>query len=577
MDFGEISIQFALISSLISTFSFAHGSFKKDLRLLKIGEKALHFTTILLLSSLTILIYYFLSDNFSFSYVYFNSDIHLPIYYKISAVWASKEGSLLLWAFCTSFLASIFVNVEKMDLNLAKSLIIVCSFIFSLISIVLFTSNPFTRLAYTHPNGLGLNPLLRTPEMIFHPPAIFLGYAAVTFPFATALVSKDFKRNWILLSWFFLTIGIFLGAWWAYKTLGWGGFWAWDPVENASLLPWITLTAALHIKRGKESYFLIVLSFLLVILATFITRSGIIKSVHAFSQSLQGGVYLIIILVFFAASIYVYFKDRDDEKIKEIKMSTTLSVFLLLMIFFLSAVFAGTMSSIFTSVNRFYYYTTALPVFGLVAALIGICFAKNFKIPIVLASISSLAVFFLVGIIGASATFIFSFSTSILMLEFLKRLNRKFSINFGDLSKLLIHLGIVFLFVGSTFVWMYEVKHENVKINRLDTVEIEGFKISYEGALMKQDDEKYTLIAFIKLNNKTVVLKQYVYKIYRSDRVVNSVDTINYLTHDVYIALKGFSEDFNAVTVDLYIIPLIFFVWVGFYLLMIGGYFALVR
>jgi len=433
--------------------------------------------------------------------------------------------------------------------------------------------------------------LLRTLEMVFHPPTIFIGYAAVIFPFAVALVSYKFKRNWILFSWLFLTIGIFLGAWWAYKTLGWGGFWAWDPVENASLLPWVTLTASIHLmfKSRKESYFLIVASFILVIFATFVTRSGIIKSVHAFGESLQGAVYLVLIVIFSALSIYFYLKNKEirskeiEERKEEIEINpeksfnkilssqNILRIFLMLMLFFVLAVLLGTVSNIFTAVERNYYYTTALPIFGLLVALIGVCFGiKRIKLSLPIASILSVIVFIYKGLIGALATFISTFSIFFLLDVGLK-------LKIQRIIKILIHLGIILLFLGSAFVWMYEIKHENIILERGKTIEVDGIKIRYDDMFMKQDDEKFTLIPFLTFNDNQIVLKQFVYKIERHERVVNNVEIISTPLFDYYLALKGISEDFNTITIDLYIIPLISFVWAGFYLLMIGGYVALVR
>lgn len=589
MDVGEACLLLALIFSLISTYAFISGSIRRNVRLLKIGEKSLHLTTAFLTSSLLLLTYYFIIDDFNVAYVYLNSDLYLPFTYKISAVWASKEGSLLLWVFYTSLLSSIFVNVEKKDINLAKSLAIVCVFLTSLILIMITTSNPFIRLGYVPTNGIGLNPLLRTPEMIFHPPTIFIGYATVIFPFAVALVSYKLKRNWIIFSWLFLTIGIFLGAWWAYKTLGWGGFWAWDPVENASLLPWVTLTALIHLmhKYKKESYFLVVISFILVIFATFVTRSGVIKSVHAFGESWQGIVYLALIVVFSGLSIYFYFKNKDTENevrakekeysrlSQERKLDRILSnqnilrMFLMLMLFFVLAVLVGTISNIFTAIERDYYLTTALPILGLIVALIGICFTtKTLKFSLPAALIASIIVLIYKGIAGALAVFISTFSIFFVASG---------KLNLQKISKILIHLGIILLFLGSTFVWVYEVKHENIVLERGKAVEIGDITIRYNDVFMKQDNEKFTLIPLLTFNNDQIVLKQFIYKIERDERVVNNVDVITTPLFDYYIALKGISEDFDHITIDFYIIPLISFVWTGFYLLMIGGYFALVR
>src|SRR5438034_173712 len=256
--------------------------------------------------------------DFNVEYVAAYTSRNLPIFYTWSALYAGQKGSLLFWATVLSVFGSLALALTSQRHrhllpHVAGVVSVVAAFF---ISVMLFGhANPFQRLPYTPLDGSGLNPQLQNPGMVFHPPMLYLGYISITIPFAfaiAALLSKRLDtdwlvaiRKWTLLSWLFLSIGICLGMWWAYVELGWGGYWAWDPVENASLLPWLTMTAFLHSvmiqeKRGmlkKWNLALIIGSWLLSIFGTFITRSGVISSVHSFTQSSVGYFFLAFLLV----------------------------------------------------------------------------------------------------------------------------------------------------------------------------------------------------------------------------------------------------------------------------------------
>src|SRR5213595_1521173 len=265
--------------------------------------------------------------DFNVEYVAAYTSRNLPIFYTWSALYAGQKGSLLFWATVLSLFGSLaLVLTPRRHAELLPTVAGVVSLVASFfISVMLFGhANPFQRLPYTPLDGSGLNPQLQNPGMVFHPPMLYLGYISITIPFAfaiAALLSKRLDadwlvaiRKWTLLSWLFLSIGICLGMWWAYVELGWGGYWAWDPVENASLLPWLTMTAFLHSvmvqeKRGmlrKWNLALIISSWLLSIFGTFITRSGVISSVHSFTQSSVGYFFLAFLVVAAAASFTLY-------------------------------------------------------------------------------------------------------------------------------------------------------------------------------------------------------------------------------------------------------------------------------
>src|SRR5882762_443984 len=265
--------------------------------------------------------------DFNVEYVASYTSRNLPIFYTWSALYAGQKGSLLFWASVLSLFGSLAMVLTSRRHRALLPYVagVVCTVATFFISVMLFgQANPFHRLPYTPLDGSGLNPQLQNPGMVFHPPMLYLGYISITIPFAfaiAALLSKRLDtdwlvaiRKWTLLSWLFLSVGICLGMWWAYVELGWGGYWAWGPVENASLLPWLTMTAFLHSvmiqeKRGmlkKWNLALIIGSWLLSIFGTFITRSGVISSVHSFTQSSVGYFFLAFLIVSGVASFALY-------------------------------------------------------------------------------------------------------------------------------------------------------------------------------------------------------------------------------------------------------------------------------
>ncbi|HET7602186.1 MAG TPA: cytochrome c biogenesis protein CcsA, partial [Gemmatimonadales bacterium] len=253
-----------------------------------------------------------LSHDFNIEYVWAYTSRNLPTYFVISAFWAGQKGSLLFWAVVLSTFAALaqWLTSRRHAPLLPYVAGVTNAVVVFFVSVMLFAANPFTRLDFTPLDGRGLNPQLQNVGMVMHPPMLYLGYISITIPFAfavAALLSRRIDsgwivaiRKWTLVSWLFLSIGITLGMWWAYVELGWGGYWAWDPVENASFLPWLTMTAFLHSvmiqeKRGmlkRWNLALVVGSFLLSIFGTFITRSGVIASVHSFTQSNVGYFFL---------------------------------------------------------------------------------------------------------------------------------------------------------------------------------------------------------------------------------------------------------------------------------------------
>ncbi|MCL4214244.1 MAG: heme lyase CcmF/NrfE family subunit [Gemmatimonadales bacterium] len=322
---GELSLWIALLMCAWSvTLSFAGGRLRRE-DLVASGERGLYagagFVALASVGLWTAL----LSSDFSLRYVASFTSANLPIVYKISAFWGGQAGSMLFWCLILALYAALATwvnrgkNRELMPWVTGTSALVLLFFV----ATTAISSNPFERLEWVPADGRGLNPQLQNPAMAIHPPMLYLGYVATAIPFAFAvgaLVSRRLDaawlgavRRWALVSWVFLTVGIVLGMWWAYVELGWGGYWMWDPVENASLLPWLTGTAFLHSimiqeKRGmlrKWNVVLVIGTFLLSILGTFITRSGVIQSVHSFAQSPVGAWFAWFLAGTLAASVWL--------------------------------------------------------------------------------------------------------------------------------------------------------------------------------------------------------------------------------------------------------------------------------
>jgi cytochrome c-type biogenesis protein CcmF len=332
---GELSLWIALLMCAWSaTLSFAGGRLRRT-DLIVSGERGLYagFGFVVLASAglWTAL----LTSDFSLRYVASFTSANLPVIYKISAFWGGQAGSMLFWCLILGGYAALATWVNRRDNRVLMPWVTGTNALVLLffVATTVFASNPFERLEWVPADGRGLNPQLQNPAMALHPPLLYLGYVATAIPFGFAIAALITRRldaewlgavrRWSLVSWVFLTLGIVLGMWWAYVELGWGGYWMWDPVENASLLPWLTGTAFLHSimiqeKRGmlrKWNVTLVVTTFLLSILGTFITRSGVIQSVHSFAQSAVGhwfATFFILALVATVVLVSMRLKDLES-------------------------------------------------------------------------------------------------------------------------------------------------------------------------------------------------------------------------------------------------------------------------
>ncbi len=415
---GDFCLLFALALSLYSFVVGIIGVVRKDrvgYMLAETARRAGIASFVAVTGAALALVWAALNNDFSVAYILHHSNRALPTPYKLAALWSGQEGSLLFWAWLLSGYGFVLRLRHKVDQRLVAttSMILAGVQIFFLI-LVTFVARPFGMMDSVAADGKGLNPLLQYAEMVIHPPMLYLGYVGFSVPFAFALAALIMKypgekwihitRRWTMVTWLFLTCGIFLGAHWAYAVLGWGGYWGWDPVENASLLPWLTGTAFLHSvmmqeKRGMMkvwNVWLIFTTFMLSIFGTLLTRSGIVQSVHAFAQSGIGQwfagdfgwiatpwhfsipyVYPGFLEIIFAVCLWFYLKNRSHLQ-SENKLESLVSresSFLFNNLVLLAACFAvlcGTLFPILSDWVRGYKITVGAPFFNKVMIPIGL-------------------------------------------------------------------------------------------------------------------------------------------------------------------------------------------------------------
>ena len=377
---------------LIIYFSFQNLKNNQILVSKKIYHICLFQSTFIIICFLTLITAFIVSD-FSIINVYQNSHSLKPFFYKVSGTWGNHEGSLLLWVIILTIFSFLFLlyNKDHPKNYRIYSLIIQNILILGFLFFLLFNSNPFSKLLPIPKEGLGLNPILQDPALAIHPPLLYIGFVGSSIYFSAAIASlltnysgKLFAqsiKNWVLISWSFQTLGILAGSVWAYYELGWGGFWFWDPVENASLLPWFAMSALLHslivLEKRNLLYFWVIilclLTFILSVTGTFLVRSGILNSVHTFANDPSRGIYILIFLSFMIfASVLLFFNKFKDTNYN--LNSNSKETFILInnwfMIFYLITVLLGTVYPIFTevltdhkvSVGPPFYNTVIIPI-----------------------------------------------------------------------------------------------------------------------------------------------------------------------------------------------------------------------
>ncbi len=638
-EIGTFTLIIAVIVTAYTLLASVLGARKRKLELVESAINATFALAGLLTISIGALTYAFITHDFQVAYVANHSSSDLPLAYTLSAVWAGQEGSLLFWAWLLSvFTVVVVIQNRRQNRSLMPYVIAVLVVVeMFLLILLIFVSPPFTRSGIVPSDGQGLNPLLQNPGMLFHPPMLFIGYVGFTVPFAfavAALITGQLgdiwirsTRRWTIFSWFFLGVGVFLGAQWAYVELGWGGYWAWDPVENASLMPWLTATAYLHSVMMQErknmlkvwNMVLIILTFLLCIFGTFITRSGIISSVHSFGQSALGPFFLGFIVITITASLILLIKrlpllKSTNELDSLLSRESSFLFNNLILIGAAAAVFLGTMFPVISEAVRGVKITVGPPFFnrvmvpiGLTLLLItGICpliawrkatgrnFRQNLLTPLVVSLVGS-AVLFLAGMrhVYALLTFTISiFVVATIVMEFLKGVLARHSIKSESfpvaLARLvwankrryggyIVHVGMVLIFLGIAGSSAFKTSNE-VFLKIGEQTSLRNYTITFEKLSQYPTKNKQVTAAtlsVVRSGRRLGFVSPAIETYTRGSTTATEVAIKSTLIEDFYAILAGFEITDGTATFKLIIIPLVSWIWIGGAVLAVGTLFVL--
>jgi cytochrome c-type biogenesis protein CcmF len=589
------------------------------------------------------------TNDYSVSYILHHTNKDLSTAYKFSALWSGQEGSLLLWAWLLSAYGFVLRMRHKVDVRLSAfaSTILAGIQVFFLL-LLNFAAPPFAiQPGPVAQDGFGLNPLLQYPEMVIHPPMLYLGYVGFSVPFAFALGALMMRypgekwihitRRWTMVTWLFLTCGIFLGAHWAYSVLGWGGYWGWDPVENASLMPWLTGTAFLHSvmmqeKRGMMktwNVWLIFSTFLLTILGTLLTRSGIVSSVHAFAQSSIGGWFYGFILVVFAVCLFTFFRQKDHLK-SENKLESLVSresSFLFNNLILLVACFTVLWGTLFPVLSEYvqgskvtvgapFYNRVNIPIGLFLLFLTGVgpllawrstslrSIRRNFVLPTI-----AMAVTFVVVIIAGVRPWsagddmqseIFSLVTftlaagviTAIAAEFLRgaavvRTQTGKSL-FGSIVMLvrrntrryggyIIHFGIVVMFIGIAGGAFNQSREQEMGFG--DEMKMGPYRLvcqSFSQDSNPNYDTEFALLDVYKGQKKITQLAPE-RRFYNASQTTSTMVALHStLAQDLYVIYEGKNPDTDKPIIKVFINPLMNWIWIGVLIVVLGTFVALV-
>lgn len=555
--------------------------------------------------------------DYSFKYVYDHVDNLLPLFYTITGFWAGSEGSLLFWIWAISVMGIIFARLSGFKQYSCETRLYYWVFFMVIQAFFLLVitnwSNPFLELVPTPANGRGLNPLLRNPGMIFHPPLLFLGYAGFTSPAAMALasyVSGESKfwvklcRNWNLTAWIFLTAGIILGGWWSYMELGWGGYWAWDPVENASLIPWLSATAYMHTAYiesrkdalGKTNIFLMSLTFLLCIFATYLVRSGVIQSLHAFGEGGVGLPLCLFMLVAIAVIAYVLIIGSRD-KVQTLSGLGSRQGLLVVAAWSLLAlglvVGLGTMWPVISKIwnsspvglDARFYNRVCLPLFSMLILLFAVCPWLDWKkgirdkrglfivcgvFVVALGVNYSLGLHNILALVTAAAA-IASIAGIVALFVFNPQMRRVTS----TLGVYGIHLGLALVFLGIAWSGPNQTSVEAV-LKKGESTQVGGYTLTYLRSSESQNMAIASVMAVLEVSkdgNKIGILapERRIYSGY--PQPFAEVSVLPGLVNELYGVLLSFQPDGTA-TIKVSVNPLINWMWIGGTLMCLFGFIA---
>ena len=642
-ELGEYSLRLALATAIYGVVSYVMAARRNRVDLYMSANKTPIIVWLCIMVSSIALWKAFLTDDFSLQYVWAYSNRDLDVFYKISSFWGGHKGSLLFWTLLlTSYMAVVYFQNRKKN-------IIVVPYAFAIMQLTTvfflfllnFSTNPFEVLPLPPEDGRGLNPLLQNYWMVIHPPTLYLGYVGFTVPFAfamAALITKNLDdgwirmtRKWTLVSWFFLCMGNLFGSQWAYVELGWGGYWGWDPVENAAFMPLLVATAYLHSVMIQEkrdmmkvwNMSLVLLTFVMTIFGTFITRSGLIQSVHSFDEATLGYYFLGFMAVIIIASVTMILirlpllrsKNELDSFLSR-ESSFLFNNLVLLGIAF--ATFWGTIFPIISEAVRGvkitvgppFYNQVNVPIAMVLLALVGIGpviawkkaswsnLKRNFTRPLLAGLVAAVVIFPFAPLTNKSeiltyVTFILcAFTLTSILTEFYKGAVARqelYSETFvGALTSLtwknkrryggyMVHIGIVIIFAGIAGSSSYSVNVEK-SLSIGETIEIRGYTLTYEKlSIIEANETKTRVIAQLGVvrDGKRIWTGYPEKEFYKGqNQPVSEVDLLSTWKEDLYLILADFSEDETA-AFKVYVNPMVSWLWTGGWVIAFGTFIAM--
>ena len=628
-ELGNYALALSLAIAVLLAIFPLWGAEKGNVQFMALARPMTYGLFLILSVSFGALFYVFAINDFSVQYVVNNSNTTLPIYYRLSAVWGSHEGSLLLWIWLLSLWSAAVALFSK---RLPQEAVARVLGIMGIISIgfllfVLFTSNPFTRTFPDFPvDGKELNPLLQDIGLIFHPPLLYMGYVGFSVAFAFSIASlmtgkldtawARWSRPWTMAAWVFLTLGIVLGSWWAYYELGWGGWWFWDPVENASFMPWLAGTALLHSlavteKRGSFkawTVLLAILAFSLCLLGTFLVRSGILVSVHAFASDPTRGLYVLaylIVVIGGSLTLYAYkgSQIRSRDNAERYSRESLLLLNNILLMTALCVVLLGTLLPLVHKQLGLGSISIGAPFFDQMFLIIMTPFALLLGIgPLVkwrrdqfsairTPVIASVIIMLIAGValpyllqdkLTVSAV-LGTMMTVIIVLLSLYEMHQRatyrdtFWRGITKLSRshwgmILAHLGVAMTVWGIAFSQNYSIERD-VRMNVGDTVQIAGYDFTFKGISDANGPNYVGGKAQIDISRDgkhetTLYAEKRLYTVSKMPMTEAAIDWG--FSRDLYAAL-GEKLDNNAWALRLYYKPFIRWIWLGGLFMALGG------
>lgn len=602
--------------------------------LLRSGERAAVGAWVLITVCIALMLYAFLTFDFSVRYVAINTNRGTPFYYRITALWGALEGSIVLWSWMLSiYTLIVVVQYRRRQPELYPWVLSVMLGILAFFLLVMtIPAPPFERLTPIPADGRGLNPLLQDSGMITHPVALYLGFTGFTVPFAFAMAALIVRRTgeewititrrWTIIAWYFLSLGLLIGGWWSYHVLGWGGYWAWDPVENAAFMPWLTATAFLHSVMVQErrrmlklwNLSLIILTFGLTIFGTFLTRSGIIGSVHSFTQGTIG-IFFLGFLALVLLGSFSLLASRVERLRAEGVLDSVVSresTFLLNNLFLVAATFTVFFGTVFPliseavrgvkiSVGAPFFNLVNIPVFLALLFLMGVgpliawrrASAENLKrnfLKPVLAGLVAAAALRALGVanglvLTAMALVVFVAGTIALDLFRAVRARRRSGDNWGAATwglllrqnrrygGFIVHLGILVIALGVAGSQAWSVQTE-VTLDKGQSMELAGYQVRFDGLSASEESNHAKVTgAFTVTNGRAGGYMLYPAKKFypQEQSPIAAVDYRLGWIEDVYLVLGDFANDGSHATVKLQVNRMVSWLWLGGLVLTLGA------